>query len=57
MERSVWRRAHEQSQAVLEADFCRRVQAWPVHELDWKREILRTEWLAGDDGNEDDANF
>jgi hypothetical protein len=26
-----------------------RVQAWPVHEPGWKREILRSEWHALDD--------
>lgn len=51
-EKSVWRTAHEQSQPAIEGDFCRRVQAWPVHEHDWKREILRTEWLAGHEDSE-----
>lgn len=46
LELAAWRVAHEQSVATVEADFARRVQAWPVHEPDWKREILRTEWLA-----------
>jgi hypothetical protein len=56
-EQSAWRTAHEQSLVALEADFCRRVQAWPVHEPDWKREILRAEWLAGDEGSENDVDF
>jgi hypothetical protein len=57
IEKSAWRTAHEQSQPALEADFCRRVQAWPVHESDWKREILRTEWFGDDDASEPSVNF
>jgi IrrE N-terminal-like domain len=48
VESRAWRVAHEQSLASVESDGFRRVQAWPVHEPDWKREILRAEWLAGD---------
>jgi IrrE N-terminal-like domain len=48
LEITAWRVAHEQSLAATEEDFARRVQSWPVHEPDWKREILRTEWLAED---------
>ncbi|MEX0676789.1 MAG: ImmA/IrrE family metallo-endopeptidase [Pirellulales bacterium] len=51
LERAAWRVAHEQSLAVADGDFARRVQAWPVHEPLWKREILRTEWFAGDDAD------
>jgi len=46
LEISARRVAHEQSRHDVQEDFARRVQAWPVHEPDWKREILRTEWLA-----------
>lgn len=49
LERIAWRAAHEQALATVEEDFARRVQAWPVHEPGWKREILRTEWLAAED--------
>jgi hypothetical protein len=48
MEIAAWRVAHEQTLANVQQDFARRVQAWPVHEPEWKREILRTEWLAAD---------
>jgi hypothetical protein len=48
LELAACRTAHEESRPTVEADFARRVQAWPVHEPDWKREILRTEWLADD---------
>jgi hypothetical protein len=44
LEMAAWRGAHESAQpAVEESPLCR-VQAWPVHEPDWKREIVRTEW-------------
>ena len=43
-EQAAWRRAHETSEpATVEGPLCD-VQAWPVHETDWKREILRTLW-------------
>jgi hypothetical protein len=53
LEQKAWRTAHYESAACVEADFVRRVQAWPIHEPDWKREILRTELLA----DEGDATF
>jgi hypothetical protein len=53
LEQVTWRAAHETGQAVTEADHLCRVQAWPVHEPDWKREILRTQWHGG----EGDASF
>ena len=37
---------HEQEVPVVEVDHQARVQAWPVHEPDWKREIIRCEPLA-----------
>ncbi len=48
LELAAWRTAHEHSQATQDADARCRVQAWPVHEPQWKREILRSEWLAGE---------
>ncbi len=46
-ERSCWMRAaqtgHVQTQTTEEA----RIRVWPIHEGGWKREIVRTEWLAG----------
>jgi hypothetical protein len=47
-EQAAWRAAHDEGRPAVETDFARRVQAWPVHEPDWKREILRAEWLADD---------
>ena len=49
-EKAAWRAAHESGQTVVEADHLCRVRAWPVHEPEWKREILRTEWHGGQDG-------
>src|SRR5262245_5701242 len=45
-ELAAWRSAHEDSQACTVEDRACRVQAWPIHEPDWKREILRTLWRA-----------
>jgi hypothetical protein len=46
-ERACWMRAaqtgHVQTQTTEEA----RIRVWPIHEGGWKREIVRTEWLAG----------
>jgi len=42
--------AHERGEPIIEETPLCRVQAWPVHEPDWKREILRTEWQADADG-------
>jgi hypothetical protein len=42
--------AHERGEPIVEETPLCRVQAWPVHEPQWKREILRTEWQA-DDGD------
>jgi hypothetical protein len=49
MERNIWRAAHESGCAVEEADRQCRVQAWPIHEPEWKREILRTEWYENEE--------
>jgi hypothetical protein len=51
LERVAWRHAHETGQPTVDADYLCRVQAWPIHEPDWKREILRTEWFT--EGNEE----
>lgn len=46
-ERAVWRETHESGFAAdspLDAESgLQHVTCWPVHELDWKREILRSE--------------
>lgn len=39
----VWRRVHESGRPVRTRRSSGRIQAWPVHEDHWKREILRTE--------------
>jgi hypothetical protein len=51
LETTAWRTAHDEGGAAVEANHLCRVQAWPVHEPDWKREILRTEFHGGDDGD------
>ncbi|REK15753.1 MAG: ImmA/IrrE family metallo-endopeptidase [Planctomycetota bacterium] len=45
-ESAAWETAHRQAVSVDRADYRQRVQAWPVHEPEWKREILRTEWFG-----------
>ncbi len=42
-ERSCWRAAHHDGRADAYRDGLEIVQAWPVHEPGWRREILRTE--------------
>ena len=49
LERTAWQQAHDSGEPAVEADYLCRVQAWPIHEPDWKREILRTEWFAESD--------
>ncbi len=44
LESTAWRAAHESGESVFEECPRCRVQAWPIHEADWKREILRSEW-------------
>lgn len=48
LERAVWQAAHEASRPAVECTQNCRVQAWPVHEPEWKREIVRTEWRDED---------
>jgi len=38
-----WQRVHDRGRPERAADGLRTIQAWPVHEEGWKREILRTE--------------
>jgi hypothetical protein len=49
LESAVWREAHENARPASESDAYCRVQAWPVHEAHWKREILRTLWYADEE--------
>ena len=46
LEQTAWQACHERAESIAEADSGLNVQAWPVHEPDRKREILRTEWLV-----------
>ena len=38
-----WRTVHDHNRVEQTSDGTRTIQAWPVHEPGWKREILRTE--------------
>jgi hypothetical protein len=49
LEQDCQREAHGSQIPQFDEDLHRRVQAWPVHEPDWKREILRTEILESMD--------
>jgi hypothetical protein len=49
IELSAWQGAHRSGHPVAASNHLCAVRAWPVHEPDWKREILRTTWLAGED--------
>jgi predicted transcriptional regulator len=49
VELAACRAAHDKGEPVVESGPLCCVQAWPVHEPEWKREILRTEWHALDD--------
>lgn len=46
-ELSAWRTTHDESRPVIVEDSGCRVQAWPIHEPDWRGEILRTAWNMG----------
>ncbi len=48
VEQIAWLAAHDRSQPAVKADSTCRAQAWPIHEPQWKREIIRTEWFASD---------
>lgn len=48
-EQDVWSRAHTTGVIHRRNDAHYRVRVWPIHEPDWKREIMRTEPV--DDGN------
>jgi hypothetical protein len=49
IEAEAWRDAHELGHRAIRSNSMCRVQAWPVHEPGWKREILRTLWRADED--------
>ncbi len=46
LEKGAWHAAHESGEPASQADRHASVRAWPIHEPDWKREILRTEWMS-----------
>jgi hypothetical protein len=45
LEQGCQRQAHETVRPQCSEDLSQRIQAWPIHEPDWKREILRSELL------------
>jgi Zn-dependent peptidase ImmA (M78 family) len=47
LERAAWLAAHEHGQPAECVGDELRVRAWPIHEPEWKREILRTEITDG----------
>jgi hypothetical protein len=49
LELTAWRNAHETAKLVVEENPTCRVQVWPVHEPEWKREIIRTHWNLDED--------
>jgi Zn-dependent peptidase ImmA (M78 family) len=50
-EQQVWQTSHHQATTSEMVRGRFRVRCWPIHEADWKREIIRTEWC--DDCDED----
>ena len=42
VEEKCWRRVHERGKLYLNRENGWSVQGWPVHQSDWKREILRS---------------
>jgi hypothetical protein len=46
LEQTAARACQETAEPISESDSTLNIQAWPIHESDWKREIMRTEWLA-----------
>lgn len=53
-EREALQEAHQFARPTTRETAECRVQAWPVHEPHWKREILRTEWRADDEFRQED---
>jgi len=47
LESSAWRQAHGSGNPVLEEDDGHEARAWPIHEPNWRREIVRLELPAG----------
>lgn len=55
-ERHLWRQSHEKNRPVQWEQSAIKIQCWPIHEPDWKREVLRTtcDWEGGSPGEESD---
>ncbi len=51
LELSAWQEAHQHGRPAAASNHLFAVRAWPVHEPDWKREIVRTAWHAADFGD------
>jgi IrrE N-terminal-like domain len=51
LELSAWQEAHQSGRPVAASNHLFTVRAWPVHEPDWKREIVRTAWHSDDFGD------
>jgi len=49
VEQIAWRACHVGAIATEQSDPTMHARAWPVHEPNWKREIMRTAWLASED--------
>jgi hypothetical protein len=49
IERECWHVVHQHSAPARRCSGALSVTGWPVHEPDWKREILRTAWSEGAD--------
>jgi hypothetical protein len=46
LEQAASRACLETAETIFESDSGLNIQVWPIHEAGWKREIMRTEWLA-----------
>ncbi|MBI3838995.1 MAG: ImmA/IrrE family metallo-endopeptidase [Planctomycetia bacterium] len=51
LELSAWQEAHQNGRPATASNHLYSVRAWPVHEPEWKREIVRTAWHAEDLGD------
>jgi hypothetical protein len=57
IERQAQLSAHASGRPIVLTGRGVRVQAWPVHEAGWKRELLRTTPLSADDPDELDVEY
>jgi len=48
IEKAAWEEAHRKNRPSCREEESVRIQCWPIHELNWKREILRTTCTAFD---------